>query len=101
MGLFNWVRLSAPHRPVAPPPPSRVRLPFAYACVECDSIHEGLDRGKCKACGSSAVFHVKSLLNREENRAAQRLKLAATLKAARTRNDTALLTEFRSPKGVA
>lgn len=98
MGFFTrFLSPSTAPVPPVPAPPQRVRLPFAYACVQCDSIHEGLDRGHCQACGSNAVFHVRSLLNREEHRAHQRLKIAATLKAARARNDTALLTEFRAP----
>lgn len=59
---------------------SRIRLPYAYACSDCDSINEGVTQGRCLSCGSLSVFHVRTLLDREQNKAAQRLKLRETIK---------------------
>lgn len=89
--------------PVIIPKPasSGLRLPFLYACIDCEVCHEGVTQGRCRSCGSSAVFHVRSLLNREQNRAAQRIKVQETIKAAKVKNDLAVLTAPDLPPNAA
>lgn len=90
--------------PVVQPTGNRVRLPYAYACLDCDSINEGVTKGQCRSCGSRSVFHVRTLLNREQSKAAQRLKMQDAIREAKRRgvhNPTATLTEFRAPDDAA
>ena len=91
-----------PSVPAFPVPPS-LRTAYAYACLDCERISEGANSLRCKVCGSQSIFHVLTLLDQVKNRAAQRIKMQETLRAAKLRgerNDLAFLTS-PEPKDAA
>lgn len=97
MGLLS--KLFHHPDPIIIPTPasSGLRLPYVYACTSCETVQEGLTNGKCKSCRSRAVYHVRTLIINEQHRAAQRSKIAETIKAARIKNDLAVLTAPELP----
>jgi hypothetical protein len=51
-------------RPPAPDAPApSIQGALAYACMDCHRMSEGSDRGTCHCCGSSAIFHIVTVLN--------------------------------------
>lgn len=102
MKLYNIFR--RPHPDPVPDPLVSIRAAYAYACLDCHRITEGANNLHCLCCGSQAIFHVLTLLNATKNRAAQRLKLQETIKAAKARgarNDLAFLTAPEPPHDAA